>query len=145
MHRRTVSVSLGLLIAWAAVAALAEDGTPAEPGRWRTTTVSRVEMDGAETMPPQTHTQEECVEEHAFDPEGFLDPQSGCTTEHVDVNGSVMTFEMVCPGPTGTMRGNARYEFHATRGSGRVEMKVDVGGVSMRTIVEITAERIGDC
>lgn len=145
MHRQGLAILFCTALCWAPSPAGADDGLAAEPGRWRTTTVSRVEMAGAPAMAPQTHTQEDCVEDGAFDPEGFLDPESGCRAENVQIDGRVMTYEMVCPGPSGPMRGSARYEFGRTRGSGRVEIVVDAGGVSMRTIVEITAVRLGDC
>ena len=104
MQRQVLAVLFCTGLGWAPSPTGADDGISAEPGRWRTTTVSRIEMDGAPAMPAQSHTQEECVEDGAFDPEGFLDPQSGCRAENVHVDGNVMTFEMVCPGPTGTLR-----------------------------------------
>ncbi|MGI9589750.1 MAG: DUF3617 domain-containing protein [Myxococcota bacterium] len=136
-------LALGLLLP--AAPGLAADSLPVKPGLWRTKSTQTMEVPGMGTMPPRIHEGEECLREGDFDPAKMMDPSSGCRVENVKVEGNVMSYEVTCPTPEGSVTGKARYESNGDQGKGHVDMAFDMGDAKGRMTMDMSSQRIGDC
>ncbi|MEM9303159.1 MAG: DUF3617 family protein [Pseudomonadota bacterium] len=117
------------------------EGLEVTPGLWETTTTMNNPFAGGE----QTNTSTECVEENYFDPESMMQDAQGCQLLSNSVEGSTLTFEMVCDANGAKSNVKGVFESQGDSGSGRMDMNIDAGGMQMEMNMSWVSKRVGDC
>ena len=134
-----------LLIAAALSAPAAAQDIDIDPGLWETSTTISIKSQQF-SMPPRTHSQEECVTAERIG-EGFefLEDNEDCEVTDRDVRSDGMNYTMVCPNPGGTMTMNFDMEFNGDSMSGTISGQFESQMGAMEMDGEVSGTRIGDC
>ncbi len=110
-------------------------------GKWRMTVTTTNPF-----MPtPVTRTKTQCRERGTFDPSELIKEAQDCRITEQDINGSVLTFSMLCTTQGGKLTGNGRYEIKDDLAKGHMDMRFDMRGQSMKMHMDMSGERLGDC
>lgn len=118
------------------------EGLKIKPGLWKSTTTINSNMMGT-----QTNEATKCFTEDQFDPKNMMEgmPAEQCDVQ-TQVDGTVMTYTMVCNLEGGTLTGEGRIESDGDTSQGEMTMKGNLaGGINMEMQVSSVGQRIGDC
>ncbi len=94
---------------------------------------------------PVTRTKTQCRERSTFDPSELIQEAQDCRITEQDINGSVLTFSMLCTTQGGEFTGNGRYEIKGDLAKGHMDMSFDMQGQSMKMHMDMSGVRLGDC
>jgi|GEM_PF-488981 len=135
-------ITLGLVALGVASTTASAQGLKIKPGMWKSTTTVNSNLMGT-----QTNEASKCFKEDEFDPKNMMEgmPADQCDIQ-TQVDGTVMTYTMVCNLEGGTLSGQGRVESSGDTSKGEMSLTGDLaGGMKMDMQVTSVAERIGDC
>jgi hypothetical protein len=134
----------GLTAIFFAANATAE-GIDIDPGNWEMTSSMAMTMTGM-SIPPQTFTVTECIEEEELDPEHFnMDQENPCDISNVAIDDNTAKWSISCPTDMGSMQGQWEFTSNGDSISGNGMMNADYGGQKMGFEMTWQGKRTGDC
>ncbi|MEM7410712.1 MAG: DUF3617 family protein [Myxococcota bacterium] len=122
-------------------ASMAAEGLKIRPGKW----VTESTMTNSMMPQPRVTTRTECVTEDEWNAEDLMDSVEGCTWKDVVATATTLDWKVECTNPGGRMQGDASYRSEGDRGSGQMNMAMQVNGMNMTMKVVWKGERVGDC
>jgi len=130
-------VALGLVSAQAFA-----EGLKIKPGLWKSTTTITSNMMGT-----QTNEATKCFKGDEFDPKNMMEgmPADQCDVQ-TQIEGTVMTYTMVCNLEGGQLSGQGRVESSGDTSNGEMTLSGELGGgMKMEMQVSSVGKRTGDC
>ncbi len=134
-------ISWAMVLMMAAATSAGADSIKVEPGKWE----FRSEATMMPGQPPKTNVTTECIEDGDVDPDKFMEGDETCRISDVTSSGSELKWKMTCPGPQGTLTGDAVLRSKGTTVSGSMNMRMEVGGQVMQINNSWQGRRIGAC
>lgn len=141
--------SLGALLLAAALlpsgAALAAEGIPIEPGKWKIESERITTLNGTKARPMHT-TEEVCMDETLSVEDLSAEAEGQCTSKQVTAGGNRLEWSLHCPAPGGEATGKAVYEVASggKKVTGTTKMEV-TGQMKMSIVNESTGTHLGPC
>lgn len=125
--------------------AVAEDPN-INPGMWETTSTVTIESEQF-PIPPRTDTTSECVTlEKIKEGQAFLEDNEDCEFTNKDMRADGMDYTMTCNSPeSGTVTMNASMKFDGDSMSGTIDGDIESPMGVMKTSIELSGQRTGDC
>jgi hypothetical protein len=134
--------ALGLI-----TAALAMAETPnVQPGQWEYQT--RIAVEAPFPVPEQNDTSTDCVsEEDVAEADTFMGDMDveECQITHEEMNRDSAHYEMVCEADGLTMDMTLDLKFMGDRSEGLIVSQAETPMGPMKTTIEMTGRRIGEC
>lgn len=138
---RTLSTTLILTVLFCFLfSAMATADSDVNEGLWEITL--KAEIEGMSmTMPPITNTQ--CITKDTLVPKSNQ-PGQECKITNQKKAGNTLTYDIVCSGPGGNVKGNGKVTYTGDTMTGEVEMNIS-GQDNMKVITKMSGKRIGPC